>query len=168
MFFKHNNRKILALINIASFAFFCIILIPISAFSSPLSESVDRLLASENKFNPDEMAPLLCADYQEISPVGDLDTRAQVLSFYAPSNRSAVILEKTVLSDTSINGLPVLTERLHYTLRDPAHIGRETTLIGTWIGKQVKGHMTVCHAQFTIFHPAHGRIPEKPTSADGN
>lgn len=149
-------------------AFFGAILLPTAAFSSPLSESVDHLLAAENAFSPDAMAPLLCAEYHEISPVGDIDTRAQVLSFYAPSNRSAVKLEKTVLSETSVSGVPILTERLRYTLLDPAHAGRETTLIGTWIGKPENNRMTVCHAQFTIFHPSQHRLSEKPAGSDKN
>ncbi|RBM07685.1 hypothetical protein NJLHNGOC_06545 [Novacetimonas cocois] len=125
------------------------------ADASPLSEAVDHLLTAEDEFRPSDMAPLLCAGYHEISPVGDIDDRAQVLSFYAPENRSAVRLDRKILSDVSINGVPLVTEQLHYTLQDPAHAGRETTLIGTWVGQPEHGRMTICHAQFTIFHPSH-------------
>lgn len=165
---RQNKSERSGVKRLVALALLCAILSPTAALSSPLSESVDRLLAAENAFQPDAMAPLLCADYHEISPVGDVDTRAQVLSFYAPSNRSAVNLEKTVLSETSVGGVAILTERLHYTLLDPAHAGRETTLIGTWIGKPEKNRMTVCHAQFTIFHPSQHPPSEKPTSSDKN
>lgn len=49
---------------------------------------VDAVLDAERRFDPRALDALLAPGYVEVSPVGDVDTRAEVLGFYAPDKKS--------------------------------------------------------------------------------
>lgn len=51
---------------------------------------VDRFDAARAAFDPTALAATLADDYVEISPVGTVDSRAEVLGFYAPDHRNPV------------------------------------------------------------------------------
>ncbi|WP_294323790.1 nuclear transport factor 2 family protein [uncultured Sphingomonas sp.] len=51
---------------------------------------VDRFDAARAAFDPPALAATLAEEYVEISPVGTVDSRAAVLSFYTPDHRNPV------------------------------------------------------------------------------
>lgn len=51
---------------------------------------VDRFNTARAAFDATALAGTLAPDYQEISPVGDVDDRAKVLGFYQPESRTPV------------------------------------------------------------------------------
>ncbi|WP_294326087.1 nuclear transport factor 2 family protein [uncultured Sphingomonas sp.] len=55
--------------------------------SAAIEALVDRFDAARAAFDPDALAATLADDYVEISPVGTVDSRAEVLGFYAPDKR---------------------------------------------------------------------------------
>lgn len=61
---------------------------------------VQGLADAQRMFDPAAMDRLLADDYVEVSPVGDVDSRAKVLSFYSPEARgkgpqpSSVVLDE--------------------------------------------------------------------------
>lgn len=65
-----------------------------------LQAVVQELAEAQRTFDQKTMERLLADDYLEISPVGDVDTRAEVLGFYAPEARgkgpqpSSVVLDE--------------------------------------------------------------------------
>lgn len=65
-----------------------------------LQAVVQELAEAQRTFDQKTMERLLADDYMEVSPVGDVDTRAEVLGFYAPEARgkgpqpSSVVLDE--------------------------------------------------------------------------
>lgn len=65
-----------------------------------LQAVVQELAEAQRTFDQKTMERLLADDYIEVSPVGDVDTRAEVLGFYAPEARgkgpqpSSVVLDE--------------------------------------------------------------------------
>lgn len=65
-----------------------------------LQAVVQELAEAQRTFDQKMMERLLADDYMEVSPVGDVDTRAEVLGFYAPEARgkgpqpSSVVLDE--------------------------------------------------------------------------
>lgn len=55
--------------------------------SAAVAALVDRFNAARAGFDPTALAATLADDYVEISPVGAVDSRAQVLGFYTPDQR---------------------------------------------------------------------------------
>lgn len=51
---------------------------------APLRMLVERFETARTRFDPAALDRTLAPDYEEISPVGDVDTRDKVLGYYAP------------------------------------------------------------------------------------
>jgi len=73
---------------------------PAATVERQLQAVVQALADAQRTFDQKAMDGLLADDYIEISPVGDVDTRAEVLGFYAPEARgkgpqpSSVVLDE--------------------------------------------------------------------------
>ncbi len=52
-----------------------------------VSKLVDGFVDAQRRYDPRVLSALTTADYVEVSPVGDVDTRAEMLSFYAPEKK---------------------------------------------------------------------------------
>ncbi|GGC60979.1 nuclear transport factor 2 family protein [Undibacterium terreum] len=50
--------------------------------------AVQQLAAAQKNFDPVAMDAILAADYVEISPIGEVDARAKVLTFYGPEQKA--------------------------------------------------------------------------------
>jgi len=86
-----------------------------NAHAGDLLEVVNKFLAAETHFDPKAMETEMCREYSEISPVGDLDNRNQVLSFYESKNKVNVDLVSSVIEQYFIGNNPVLIEKLYYS-----------------------------------------------------
>ncbi len=54
---------------------------------APLRALVERFEAARTGFDPAALDRTLAPDYEEISPIGDVDTRDKMLGYYAPEAR---------------------------------------------------------------------------------
>ena len=101
--------------------------------AADLGRLADAFLAAQARLDTGALADLTAPDYVEISPIGEVDPRARMLSFYTPDKKRPVppttVAERTirVLGDTGI-----VTQRLSF---GPAavravYIARRTT--GSW------------------------------------
>ena len=123
------------------------------ALSSDFKELIDELLESERKFDSMSMSKTMCASYSEISPVGDVDDRTQVLSFYKKENQLPVTLRSEVLEDSQLINTPFVIEKLifDFNVKGVAH---RSILIGSFWGIVASGKYKVCRAQYTNYHNA--------------
>lgn len=46
------------------------------------------MVEAQKNYDAEAMAKILAADYVEVSPLGEVDTRAKVLSFYTPERKA--------------------------------------------------------------------------------
>lgn len=61
---------------------------------------VDAFVAAQRDFDQPALARLTTPDYVEVSPVGQVDSRAKMLAFYAPEHKQSapplVLTERTI------------------------------------------------------------------------
>nr|WP_295381157.1 nuclear transport factor 2 family protein [Pseudoxanthomonas sp.] len=68
--------------------------LPLTAFAdddAALRTIAQSVLDAQIRFDVPALDEVLAPDYVEISPVGDVDTRAEVLGFYAPEARAQML-----------------------------------------------------------------------------
>ncbi|WP_210357156.1 MULTISPECIES: DUF4440 domain-containing protein [Sphingomonas] len=85
-----------------------------------VAQLVDRFNAARAAFADTDLAATLAPDYQEISPVGDVDSRAEVLSFYRPDKRTPVPAMTGSDRNVALHGTwGIVTERLSFAVPKP-------------------------------------------------
>lgn len=151
---RHEARMIAArrLVGLALFASSAV-LFPPQARSSEFGKVVDAFLESERVFDPASMSRGMCASYAEVSPIGDLDRRDQVLSFYKPEDRIPVSLHRDVLEDAKLGEVPFVIEKLTFEFT-AAGVTRRSVLVGSFWGTSENGTYKVCRVQYTSYHKA--------------
>lgn len=55
-----------------------------SSTEKELVAVIEKMIAAQQNFDPAALGSVLTADYVEVSPVGEVDEREKVLSFYTP------------------------------------------------------------------------------------
>jgi len=84
-----------------------------------LQAVVQELAEAQRTFDQKTMERLLADDYMEVSPVGDVDTRAEVLGFYAPEARgkgpqpSSVVLDEPNIRVYGDHAVVIVRETIH-------------------------------------------------------
>lgn len=58
------------------------------AAEQPLLDAARAMFDAQSKFDRPALDAILAPDYVEISPIGDVDERAEVLSFYTPEAKA--------------------------------------------------------------------------------
>ncbi|RYY09772.1 MAG: nuclear transport factor 2 family protein [Alphaproteobacteria bacterium] len=87
-----------------------------SAQNLEVQSLVDRFEASRIQHDPAALTKTLAADYEEISPVGEVDAREKVLGFYAPElKRPAPAMTSEPLVIRSRGDVAVITTRKSFT-----------------------------------------------------
>lgn len=113
---------------------------------------VQSLVAAQENFDVTRMDQVLAQDYIEISPVGEVDPRAKVLSFYAPGKKPAAGTVPHLTLDelnTRINGDSAVTiARVRFTppgAAQPAGAGMRVVFVLRASG----GQWRVVSSQYT-------------------
>ena len=78
-----------------------------TATEQQLRDATQAVLDAQRTFDPSALDALLAPDYLEISPVGDVDDRAEVLSFYnadakAKATAGGMVPLSSLASDTNV------------------------------------------------------------------
>ena len=112
---------------------------------------LQTLVDSQVTFDQKRMDSVLAPDYVEISPVGDVDDRAKVLSFYAPDQKANAPVGKAVLSEVSSRGygeMAVTIAKLTFNLTTPNGVmSREMRSV--YVTRHIGGRWLVVSSQFT-------------------
>ena len=74
--------------------FFCVAVLSVAAQSTAKEElaikwTIDQLVGAQTSYDVKTQDKLLTGDYFEVSPLGEIDTRDKVLSFYSPDAKAA-------------------------------------------------------------------------------
>ena len=103
-----------------------------------------------NQFDQAAMIAMMAPEYQEVSPVGEVDSRERVIGFYAADKKSAappMTITETVARPAGTIG--VITMRIAYTM--PGKDGQMQTraLRAGFVALRIKGDWQFVSLQFT-------------------
>ncbi len=116
---------------------------------------VDRFNAARAAFDEAALGNTLAPDYQEISPVGDVDDRAKVLGFYRADQRRAGPAIERADRRTSLHGtFAVETERLSFTMRRPDGVAVTRSVRVRYVAMRSGRDWRLLSAQYTPIPPA--------------
>lgn len=112
---------------------------------------LNQFIDAQLRFDVAQLDGLLAADYVEISPVGEVDPRAKVLSFYAPDKKTgdspAATLDEI---STRVNGeTGITTARLTYKMKAPDSSTAERSMRCVFVTRIVETKWKLVSTQYT-------------------
>ncbi len=88
--------------------------------ATDVAQLVDRFNAARSAFDDRGLAATLAPNYQEISPVGDVDSRDQVIGFYRADQRRPTPAMASSERAVSLHpGWALVTERVSFDMARP-------------------------------------------------
>jgi len=125
-----------------------------------LLQQANALVAAQLAFDQPALERLLAPDYLEVSPVGEVDTREEVIGFYSPAAKAKAAAGPQPLSAT----LDEVHTRLHgdaatlvarETIRMPAGDGtRDIAMRVQFQFRLLDGQWRLASTQYTGIRPA--------------
>jgi hypothetical protein len=115
-----------------------------------LGQRAEAFVRVRNQFDQAAMIAMMAPEYQEVSPVGEVDSRERVIGFYAADKKSAappMTITETVARPAGTIG--VVTMRIAYTM--PGKDGQMQTraLRAGFVAQRIKGDWQFVSLQFT-------------------
>ena len=115
-----------------------------------LGQRAEAFVRVRNQFDQAAMIAMMAPEYQEVSPVGEVDSRERVIGFYAADQKSAappMTITETVARPAGTIG--VVTMRIAYTM--PGKDGQMQTraLRAGFVARRIKGDWQFVSLQFT-------------------
>ncbi|WP_161556479.1 MULTISPECIES: nuclear transport factor 2 family protein [Xanthomonas] len=121
----------------------------LAATPSTAQQALRQYVSAENTFDLKRLDAVLGAQFVEISPLGQVDTRAAVLSFYAPHKKVAappVTLSEIVLHTQA--DVAVMTTEISYRMGE-----RNMTLAIGAVAQHAPSGWTLLSVQYTPIRP---------------
>ena len=142
---------------------FVVILSCVSAFAQSKDETalknlVRQMTTAQTDFQPDTLDKILTADYIEISPLGEFDTREKVLGFYKPemkppADKMSVNVEATDFSIRNYGKFAVVIAQLNYSMTNEGKPLPPRSIRVTYVCRMEKGAWKIASAQYTGIRP---------------
>ncbi|MEN2749893.1 hypothetical protein, partial [Sphingomonas sp. T9W2] len=122
-----------------------------SAQNIEIQSLIDRFDAARIQYDPVTVTKTLGSDYEEISPVGEVDDREKVLGFYAPEvKRAAPAMTSEPLVIRSRGELTIITTRKSFTIPG----GPVRSVRVRYVAEREAGKWLLVSAQYTPMPPA--------------
>ncbi|WP_322964973.1 nuclear transport factor 2 family protein [Sphingomonas fuzhouensis] len=126
----------------------------VQARTTPTDEPlalVTRFETARRDFDPTLLAATLAPDFVEISPRGEVDSRAKVLGFYDPAHkRPAPPMESDETTVRLVSDIALVTKRLSMVL--PGAGGRRS-IRALYVAHQGRAGWQLVSAQYTPIPP---------------
>lgn len=120
---------------------------------SGLVALVQRHVQAQNSFDQAALKAMTAENYVEISPVGEVDSREKMLSFYAPEQKRPSPQVKVdepavrIFGDTAL-----ISAQLTYTIEQDG-AARSFALRGGYVARRVNQQWLLVSAQYTGIRP---------------
>jgi ketosteroid isomerase-like protein len=127
------------------------------ATEQTLLSLVKQLVEAQRTFDAAAMDKLLTADYIEVSPVGEVDERAKVLSFYSPAAKAAageapaMTIDEPTYRLQKNTAIVIVRESFKRKMGDQM---REVAMRVLFTFRQESGGWRIASAQYTGVRPA--------------
>ncbi|MDX6270409.1 MAG: hypothetical protein QOD28_1632 [Acidobacteriota bacterium] len=119
---------------------------------------VRQLAAAQKDYDAAKLDEILAPDYVEISPAGEVDPRAKVLSFYAPDKKSTrqgelVSYELDEITSRIYGDTAIVVARLPFTMKTPDGQTMSRAMRCTFVCRKTRGKWRIASAQYTGIRP---------------
>lgn len=122
-----------------------------SAQNIEIQSVIDRFDAARIQHDPATLTKTLASNYEEISPVGEVDDREKVLRFYAPElKRTAPVMISEPLVIQSRGDVAIITTRKSFTISS----GPVRSVRVRYVAERAAGKWLLVSAQYTPIPPA--------------
>lgn len=120
---------------------------------------VRQLAEAQKNYDAVKLDAILAADYVEISPAGEVDSRAKVLAFYAPEKKSArqgelISYELDEITSRIYGDTAIVVARLPFTIKTPDGQSMSRAFRCTFVCRRTGGKWRIASAQYTGIRPA--------------
>jgi ketosteroid isomerase-like protein len=115
-----------------------------------LGQRAEAFVRVRNQFDQAAMIAMMAPEYQEVSPVGEVDSRERVIGFYAADKKSAAPpMTITEIVARPAGTIGVVTMRIAYTM--PGKDGQMQTraMRAGFVARRIKGDWQFVSLQFT-------------------
>lgn len=115
-----------------------------------LTRLVDEFTRAQRDFDQAALRRLTTADYLEISPVGDVDTRDEMIGFYAPDKKRPA--PELAVSERSVrrNGdTGMVVAKLRFAVPGPDGTRRDVAMRASFVARRSGEGWKLAGAQYT-------------------
>lgn len=116
-----------------------------------VNDVLTAFVDAQRNFDVARLDALLAPDYVEISPAGEVDPRAKVLTFYAPDKKivdaPAAALDE--LSTRAYGDIAVTIARLTYQMKGPNGTPVSRSMRCVFVTRIIGGARKIVSAQYT-------------------
>lgn len=140
-----------------------VIILSVSAFAQSkndeaLKSLVKQMTDAQINYQPDVLDKIFTADYIEISPVGEFDSREKVLSFYKPelkppAEKISTKVEATDFSIRNYGKFAIVITQLNFTITSEGKTMPPRSMRATIVCRKEKGAWKIASAQYTGIRP---------------
>jgi uncharacterized protein (TIGR02246 family) len=131
-----------------------------------LKNLVKQMTEAQTNYQPDALDKIFTADYIEISPVGEFDSREKVLAFYKPemkppAAKMSATVEATDFSIRNYGDFAVVITRLNYSMTSEGKTLPPRSIRAMIVCRKEKGAWKIASAQYTGIRP-----PQTPPKSE--
>jgi hypothetical protein len=115
-----------------------------------LAQRAEAFVQVRNQFDQAAMIAMMASEYQEVSPVGEVDSRERVIGFYAPDNKKPappMTITETVARPAGALG--VVTMRIAYAVPGKDGQLQSRALRAGFVARRIGKEWRFVSAQFT-------------------
>ena len=131
-----------------------------------IRKAIDAMTTAQSAYDADALEKLFTADFIEISPIGEFDPRAKVLSFYAPAEKEKsggfdIAVAEEFRSIRVYGDTAVAIVELTFTMSKDGKTMPARQMMATVVLRKERGSWKIASSQYTgIRQP-----PAQPASA---
>ena len=137
--------------------------------TADVTRVVQRFIAARSAFDPKALAETLAPDYEEISPIGDVDSRNDVLGFYAPAKRVATpAMSLTEQRVRTVGDSSLLTARVSWSAAAPDGSTAVRSVRVRYLARRTGEGWKLASVQYTPIRVAATQPPQSSSPAAGS
>ena len=123
-----------------------------------LKSLIKTLTDAQRNYQPESLDKIFTADYIEISPVGEFDSREKVLGFYKPelkppADKMSATVEANDFSIRNYGNFAIVITSLNYTVTTGGKAQPPRGIRATFVCRKEKGNWKIASAQYTGIRP---------------
>lgn len=123
-----------------------------------LKTLVDKMTTAQADYDPAGLDRIFTADYIEISPAGEFDPRAKVLTFYTPEWKAknggmTISIEEKYPSIRIYGSTAVVITEMSYTMSKDGQSRPGPKIMATIVARKENGTWKIASAQYTGIRP---------------
>ena len=137
----------------------CVSIFAQSKDDQTLKSLVKQMTDAQQSYDANALDKIFTADYIEISPVGEFDSREKVLGFYKPelkppADKMSASTEPTEFSIRNYGKFAIIITKLNYTIVSEGKTLPPRSIRATLVCRNEKGVWKIASAQYTGIRPS--------------